>query len=173
MDNSYNYSVPSMAPHVFSDITWLSSFLLFLCVKLNIHLLFYIFYYYYHYNYCYYYYIYYIGLNGRPSQMFISPSVALLAKSLDTPALDPCPHHSLNLLKSYNEEIGLDDDNLDVPEKSSLVIPSGTVVLIIQEADWWFRTYPNLSSKTVVYRSVLGIVTWMKDSNRFQSFPGS
>ena len=28
-----------------------------------------------------------IGLNGWPPQMFISPHVALLAKSLDTPAL--------------------------------------------------------------------------------------
>ena len=37
----------------------------------------------------------------------------------------------------------------------------------------WFRAFiVNLSSKTVVYRSVLGIVTWMKDSNCFQSFPG-
>ena len=65
--------------------SFLSSFL---CVKLNIHILFYIYYYYYHYYCCYYYYIFYIGLNGRPKQMFISPRVALLAKSLDTPALD-------------------------------------------------------------------------------------
>ena len=29
--------------------------------------------------------IFYIGLNGRPPQMFVSPHVALLAKTLDTP----------------------------------------------------------------------------------------
>ena len=49
--------------------------------------------------------------------------------------LDPCPHRSLILLKSYNEESALDYDNLEVAEKSGLVIPSGTVVSIIQEAD--------------------------------------
>ena len=75
-------------------------------------------------------------------------------------------------MKSYNEEIGLNYDNLDVPGKSGLVIPSGTVVLIIQEADRWFKAFiVNLSSKTVVHRSILGIDPWMKDSNRFQYFP--
>ena len=45
-------------------------------------------------------------------------------------------------------------------------------VALIQEADRWFRAFiVNLSSETVVYRSFLGIVTWMKDTNRFQSFP--
>ena len=47
-------------------------------------------------------------------------------------------------------------DNLDVPEKSCLVIPSGTVVLIIQEADRWFRAFiVNLSSKTVVFSTTV------------------